>query len=507
MRGDRGRFPRSLRRCGRFAAVGLVLAGLLNIGFAPQARALPSFARQTGQPCGTCHTDFPALTPFGRRFKLLGYTVGGGAFRTTPFPIFPAGNDSRSQADKMRSFVKAIESGKDSDDKEYVPPISMMTVVGFTHTQAPLPPPTNPFKSNDNTVISPFSGFWGGAITDHIGAFAQITYNAPPPGGFPDPFGHTWTWDNTDIRFAKSAAVGAFDILYGITANNNPTVQDVWNTTPAWTFPYASSTIAPTPGAKTVIEGAFAAHVGGIGAYAFVNDMLYLELTGYRTLDFRTQNSLGTDPFGAPGLFDGTAPYWRLAFEPQWGNQSLMVGAFGMHFSVRPWLDPSFATGTTGTFPQSDKFTDVGFDSQYQYQGDNYWLTLRGSFIREFQKLDASFPNALSANPTNELNSLRLQASLAYGGDNRLVVTGQYFDIWGTSDTTAYGGLASGFSPNSDGWIAELAYIPFDISRAPGWPWLNARFALQYTYYNEFEGTTVGAHGHNTLFLHAWFAM
>jgi hypothetical protein len=226
-----------LRRCGRFAAVGLVLAGLLNIGFAPQARALPSFARQTGQPCGTCHTDFPALTPFGRRFKLLGYTVGGGAFRTTPFPIFPAGNDSPSQADKMRSFVKAIESGKDSDDKEYVPPISMMTVVGFTHTQAPLPPPTNPFKSNDNTVVSPFSGFWGGAITDHIGAFAQITYNAPPPGGFPDPFGHTWTWDNTDIRFAKSAAVGAFDILYGITANNNPTVQDVWNTTPAWTFP------------------------------------------------------------------------------------------------------------------------------------------------------------------------------------------------------------------------------------------------------------------------------
>jgi DNA invertase Pin-like site-specific DNA recombinase len=31
------------------------LAGLLTIGFAPPAKALPSFARQTGQPCGTCH--------------------------------------------------------------------------------------------------------------------------------------------------------------------------------------------------------------------------------------------------------------------------------------------------------------------------------------------------------------------------------------------------------------------------------------------------------------------
>ena len=68
-----------------------------------------------------------------------------------------------------------------------------------------------------------------------------------------------------------------------------------------------------------------------------------------------------------------------------------MVGTFGMYLDVHPWLDPSFATGTTATLPQSDKFTDIGFDSQYQYQGDNYWLTLRGSYIREFQRLDASF--------------------------------------------------------------------------------------------------------------------
>src|ERR1019366_5113709 len=49
----------------------LVLTAFLTVGFAPPAEALPSFARQTGQPCGTCHTDFPALTPYGRRFQLL----------------------------------------------------------------------------------------------------------------------------------------------------------------------------------------------------------------------------------------------------------------------------------------------------------------------------------------------------------------------------------------------------------------------------------------------------
>jgi hypothetical protein len=481
---------------------------LLTVGGTSPARALPSFARQTGQPCGTCHTDFPALTPYGRRFKLLGYTAGGGEFRTTPFSS-DAGRAARAELDKMRGYVKTVEPSPSDGDKEWVPPIAMMAIVGFTHTQADLPQPTDPYKANDNTVLSPFSAFWGGAITNDIGAFAQVTYNAPPAGGFGDPFGHTWTWDNTDVRFARTASIGSLDLVYGITANNNPTVQDLWNTTPAWSFPYASSTLAPTPATKTLIEGAFAAHVGGVGAYTFINDLLYLEVAGYQTLSFSQQNALGTDPFAAPGLFGGVAPYWRAAIEPHWGRHSFMLGTFGMFFDVHPWIDTSFASFSTNVFPMSNKFTDIGFDSQYQYQGDNFWLTLRGSYIREFQRLDASFATLASSNPTNLVNSLKLQASLALGGDNRVVLTGQYFNIWGTADANLYGldpvtGLA--LTPNSNGWIAEVAYIPFDVSKSFGWPWFNSRIGLQYIHYNKFNGTTVGAQDNNTLFLHAWVA-
>ena len=68
------------------AAAAAILSGFLIIGSVSSAVALPSYARQTGQPCGTCHTDFAGLTPYGRLFKIQGYTAGGGAYRSTLFP-------------------------------------------------------------------------------------------------------------------------------------------------------------------------------------------------------------------------------------------------------------------------------------------------------------------------------------------------------------------------------------------------------------------------------------
>jgi len=61
-----------------FAA--LLLMGINILLISPRANAVPSFARQTGQSCSACHTQSfgPNLTPFGREFKLGGYTMGGG---------------------------------------------------------------------------------------------------------------------------------------------------------------------------------------------------------------------------------------------------------------------------------------------------------------------------------------------------------------------------------------------------------------------------------------------
>jgi hypothetical protein len=64
------------------------LAAVLVIGLPPRhAVSLPLYARQTGQPCATCHTAFLELTPFGRRFKLGGYTLGGGDWTGPPLAV------------------------------------------------------------------------------------------------------------------------------------------------------------------------------------------------------------------------------------------------------------------------------------------------------------------------------------------------------------------------------------------------------------------------------------
>lgn len=57
----------------------LSLAGLLAATtFAPEAAAIPSFARQVGMACSACHAQhFPVLNGFGRAFKASGYTMMG----------------------------------------------------------------------------------------------------------------------------------------------------------------------------------------------------------------------------------------------------------------------------------------------------------------------------------------------------------------------------------------------------------------------------------------------
>ena len=470
------------------ATAGVIVGAAAMLVATPQdAQALASFARQVGVACGACHTDFPQLTPFGRRFKLGGYTMGGG----------------QNSDEYKRTF------GSD----KWMPPISVMGIVGFTRTQASQLD-ENGLPVSNNFDLLQVSGFYGGAITENIGAFVQVT------GGQSH-----FSWDNADVRYASTGTFFGSEAIYGITAHNNPTVQDVWNTVPAWGFPFIQSSFAPTPAAATIIEGNLAGRVLGVGAYTFINDMFYAEVTAYKGLGHKAQSTLGVWENGnLTSVMDRFSPYFRVAVEPHWENHWLMVGAFVLQTAVNPlYVDMlNFDSPLGYTIAGTDKFTDVGFDAQYQYMGNNYVLTLRSVYIHETQRLDSTFVNGFSDNPTNKLNTFKAQASLAVNTDvdgNKWIFTGGYFNTWGTTDCTLYcstdpiTGNLNG-SPNSDGWIAEIAYFPYAMGRSPLWPWFNARVGLQYIWYNKFNGASVNYDGNgrnasdnNTLFAYVWFAM
>ncbi|MGC1577016.1 MAG: hypothetical protein WA813_13000, partial [Beijerinckiaceae bacterium] len=225
---------------------------LLTLGLvlAPtEAAAVPSFARQTGQPCAACHTAFPELTPFGRRFKLNGYTAEGG---DSPFPLPLAATVQSSLTDYARKL--------DAPTGTYAPPS-----------------PNGGFKTNDNiNPVQAASIFYAGKVYGNLGAFVQTT--------FTNGYTRHVSLDLTDIRYADNAKIGNLDFVYGLTANNAPSVQDVWNTTPQWSFPYIISVLALTPSTSTMIQSFGSSQTAGGGAYIFAHDMVYAEVSGYGSL-------------------------------------------------------------------------------------------------------------------------------------------------------------------------------------------------------------------------------
>lgn len=123
----------------RWACLGLLMA--LSALTSLPAQAVPSFSRQTGASCSMCHTTSfgPNLTPFGRDFKLNGYTLG----------------------------------------ENKLPPVSGMIMGSFTNTQKGQNvsdlPPNNGFNANNNFTFDQASLFYAGKVWENFGAFSQLT--------------------------------------------------------------------------------------------------------------------------------------------------------------------------------------------------------------------------------------------------------------------------------------------------------------------------------------------
>lgn len=398
--------------------IGLLLVGLGITLTATRAEAVPSFARQTGQACSTCHTTFPELTAFGRSFKLNGYVLSGN---------------------------KQIESKESSSSSglalSQIPPISAMLQVSGTYSKSQNP-------TTDTSLPDQLSLFLAGGITPHMGSFIQVTMEQ----------GSGFSLDNTDIRYANHSG----GVTYGVTLNNSPTVQDLWNSTPAWGYPFTHGAEITSP----VVADGLGQNVAGLGGYANWGNGLYTELSFYHDTNAFDLNN-ATDV-----RIHGLAPYYRLAWEHTLGNgDSLMVGTYGMKSSM---IDNTTYSGPV------DKYTDIALDTQYEHRlsGRNDLISAHASYTHEKQTLDLSAPGD---SPT--LKSFRIDGTYHWG--------------LGAAATLAYA-QNSGYNSAYDdtAWTGQISYLP----------WQNTKFTLQYTAYTKLAGLTDSSvSDNNTVLLQGWF--
>jgi len=444
----------------------LAITILLSLLLCNGALAVPTFARQTGQSCLACHAggQYPELTPYGRLFKLTGYTLG----------------------------------------ERPVIPLSVMGVASYTKTINA--DPSADFPKNAVALFQTGSVFLAGKISDNIGLFSQVTYDnySQQNADTNEWVGHSHS-DNFDLRYADRFIQPDNDVIVGLSLNNNPSVTDVWGTAPAW-MQYVPTKFGYTGASAAPVVSQLGQQVAGLGAYVFWNKTIYAEMSLYQT----AKNAFSFLKAGndISNRLSGTSPYWRLALNKEWGPHNIMAGLFGMNANVYP--DPTMASGPT------THYRDRGIDAQYQYLLDPDTVTLQFSYIKE----DSSGGDiaGTASNSSNTLKQLKLKASYIYRA--KYGASLGYLQTTGSSDSGLYPGLqddgtgtgnmipipGSGSitnNPDTRAWIPELFWEPVQ----------NARIGMQYYKFNRFNGAANNYDGagrnardNNTLFVYIWAA-
>lgn len=424
------------------------------------ASALPSYAQQTGLPCTQCHSiGFgPALTAYGRQFKLNAYALG---------------NHNKSV------------------------PLALMAVLSDTHISSDFPEAPERYSTNDNFTLDELTGFYAGRIGSHAGGFIEVSYSGVER--------HT-AWGAVDVRYARAFELGGHGIVGGVTVNNNPTVSDLWNSTSVWSFPYTGSGLAPTPGAVPVIFDGISETVLGPTFYAMIDDRLYLEAGGYRSLSDSLLDNVGLSA-DANSHLKGVAPYWRAALQFTNGPHYFSFGLLGLNVEQQP----------DQASPETNRFNDFGFDATYQHTAaDASNLQANLSIVHESRHLNAALSAGEVADASGTLDSRKLDVTWTY--KQTWVAGGGIFDTTGSGDTVLYApgeleGSNSG-TPDSRGYQLQFEYVPFGKLDSVYRPWLNLRVGLQYTAYTRFNGGGSNYDGfgrsagdNNTLFGFLWVAL
>jgi hypothetical protein len=445
-----------------------------------EAAALPAFARQTGMSCAMCHTVFPQLTPYGRRFKLNGYTLTAKPADVSDYAV---GADTASEKPNLAlSYVSPFNVAIMATYSKYsrAPVINANPAAGTPESQ---------YQGDQVSIPAEIGLFYAGRVSDNLGTLIQLDYDSSSA-------------DNS-VKIGPSELVRWADhtegrgIVYGATLTNAPGDADIYDTsahgTPFLLFDGAGLA-GRGDGASTAGNGAGthlnapygvgipAAGPAGFETYAMIDDSLYVQYGAYHA---EGSGLLGGAASG--GQLSGIASRGRIAYEKNWDRNSLMVGAYASKASALPYFVPGAAAfGYPNMVNAQDPavaYLDGAADWEYEYIGDEHIFSFYGSVVHERQSNDpsyvattgggtASLLNAYS-NRIDYLNQTQLIGSYFYR--RRYGVMTSWINTTGTKDRLLRG--ADG-SPDNQYWQIQLDYLPF----------LNTKLFVEYDVFTKVDG-------------------
>jgi len=266
----------------------LSLAGVLAAtAFAPEASAIPAFARQTGMACTACHAQhFPILNGFGRAFKAGGYTMMGAQGKVE--------GDHLSIPDTLNaSIVMKIRY----QDNNQAGPVGASDSV-----------PQNA-GGGQLQFFDEFALLFGGRIAENVGFFleGQLIGSGPLAASFRMPFTY-------DLGGAKLSVVpfttDAFSGQYGYELSSGGVFRaNRW-------AEHRRETSAIQYLADRGTDGGAATGI----AFAAQNDMGFINLTKFNTSHMPGPGTAS----GAGGDLDSS--YVRIAATPTVANWAMVVG-------------------------------------------------------------------------------------------------------------------------------------------------------------------------------------
>lgn len=251
----------------------LLVTAFLMMTIAPNASAVPAYARQTNMPCSSCHfQSFPALNEMGRSFKAGGYTMLG----------------SQKSINGL-SLPETLNAG-------------VVTKIRYQQSNGAKVDGTN--TTNDGQLQFPDELLLmvGGRVSENIGA--QLELNLTSSGSEPviENFKMPFIYDVSGVRAGVIPFTTATQgVAYGFELLNTGAVRGARIMEARNSFS-AQQYI----GTATAAEGA---------AVVASNSIFFANVSKW------SPRSVGAANSGSP-----SATYLRLAFTPKMGNWDTAVG-------------------------------------------------------------------------------------------------------------------------------------------------------------------------------------